>query len=82
MFGYFLSVGVAFIVFGCAFNILKKIKNFWFDDDEEYWCWLIVFFASLFWFVVVPCLVVVSIVFLLKLITDKISDFILKRVEK
>ncbi|QHJ79169.1 MAG: hypothetical protein [Caudoviricetes sp.] len=82
MFGYFLSVGVAFIVFGCTFNVLKKINNFNFAKDDELMCWAGVLIASLLWFVVIPCSFVLLIVFLLKLITDRISNFILKRVEK
>lgn len=84
MFGYFLSVAVAFIFFGTIFNISKNFTE-WFQDfdfEANFWLWVAVLIASFLWFVVVPCFTVLLIVFLLKKLTDKISQFILRKFKK
>lgn len=86
MFNYFLSVAVAFIVFSFTFNILKRVyaeqidKRF--DAEEIGWLWFLVFIFSAIWFITVPVFFVLLIVFVLKLLTDKIADVIFNYVKK
>ena len=42
MFGYLLSVAIAFIVFGTVFNIVRKIAPTWYDNDYNGECWFVV----------------------------------------
>lgn len=86
MFNYFLSVAVAFIVFSFIFNILKRIyaeqisKKF--DQDEMVLLWVFVAILAAAWFFTVPVLFVILIVFLLKMLTDKIADVTFNYVKK
>lgn len=86
MFNYLLSVSVAFVFFGFIFNILKKthrntlFKNY--DDDEFSYMWVIVAMLALAWFVAIPLGVVCLVVYLLKLLTDKIADITLNIINK
>lgn len=82
MFSYFLSVAIAFIVFGTVFNFLKGINSISPDSLENKALWIVVGFCSILWFIAVPILFVIFIMFLLKKLTDKISQVILKRVKK
>lgn len=82
LFSYCLSLAIAFIFFGTIFNILKSFEVLIVDKDDEPFAWLLVFLASLLWFIFVPCLVVLIIVLSLKKLTEKISLIILKKVKK
>ena len=78
MFNYLLSVAVAFIFFGFIFNILKKthrdtiFKNF--EDEELVFFWFIIIICAAVWFITIPVGVLCLVIFLLKLLTDKIAD--------
>ena len=86
MFYYLLSVAVAFVFFGFIFNILKKthrntlFKNY--GDDDLTALWVVVGVLSVFWFIAIPAGVVVLVLFLLKLLTDKIADITLNTINK
>lgn len=77
MFGYLLSVSVAFIVFGTSVNIAKNFSNF-FKDCEELHIWTAVTVASILWFITVPIAATLIILYLLKLLVDLISKQVLK----
>lgn len=86
MFNYSLSVAVAFVFFGFIFNILKKthrntlLKNY--EDEELSYMWVIVAILALAWFFAIPVAVVFLVLFLLKLLTDKIADITLNIINK
>ena len=86
MFNYLLSVAVAFVFFGFIFNILKKthrntlFKNY--GDDDLTALWVVVGVLSVFWFIAIPVGVVFLVLFLLKLLTDKIADITLNLINK
>ena len=86
MFNYFLSVTVAFVVFGFIFNILKKVYRdtlfYNFDNDELFYFWILIVIISGLWFISVPILCVCLILYLLKLLTDKIADCTLNFINK
>lgn len=82
MFSYFLSVAVAFIVFGVIFNIVKKVEPYRYGIMRQEVGWFIIFLASLIWFVAIPLIGVFMILFVLKLLTDKIAEAIMNRIEK
>lgn len=82
-FNYALSVFVAFLFYGVIFNILQKVNPYWWDDELNGGLgWLLVTLCAGLWFVSLPILLLVVILFALKLLTDKIADFILNHVEK
>lgn len=86
MFNYLLSVAVAFVFFGFIFNILKKthrntlFKNFY--DDELSFLWVVVGVLSFAWCLAIPVGIVFLVLFLLKLLTDKIADITLHIINK
>jgi len=86
MFNYLLSVAVAFVFFGFIFNILKKthkntlFKNY--SDDELSFLWAVVGVLSVAWFLAIPVGIVFLVLFLLKLLTDKIADITLNLINK
>lgn len=86
MFNYLLSVVVAFVFFGFIFNILKKthrntlFKNY--CDDDLSSLWVVVGVLSVAWFITIPVGVVFLVLFLLKLLTDKIADITLNTINK
>lgn len=86
MFNYLLSVAVCFVFFGFIFNILKKthrntlFKNY--GDDDLTALWVVVGVLSVFWFIAIPAGVVFLVLFLLKLLTDKIADITLNTINK
>lgn len=86
MFNYLLSVAVAFIFFGFIFNVLKKthrdtiFKNF--EDEELVFFWFIIIICSAVWFITIPLGVMCLVIFLLKLLTDKIADSTLNLINK
>lgn len=84
MFSYILSVAIAFIVFGTVNNFLNRIQPDWYYDNdlEDEVGWGIVVVMSILWFIAVPILFITFIMYLLKLLTDKIVEFILNKIEK
>ena len=84
MFSYLLSVAIAFIVFGTVNNFLSRLQPDWYYDRdlEEIGGWVIAVVMSVFWFIAVPLLFIGFIMYLLKLLTDKIAEFILNKIEK
>lgn len=84
MFSYILSVAIAFIVFGTVNNFLNRIQPDWYYDNdlEGEVGWGIAVVMSILWFIAVPLLFVGFIMYLLKLLTDKIAEFILNKIEK
>lgn len=84
MFSYLLSVAIAFIVFGTVNNFLIRIQPDWYYDRdlEKIGGWVITVVMSVFWFIAVPLLFIGFIMYLLKLLTDKIAEFILNKIEK
>lgn len=81
MFAWVLSSAVAFIVFGTAYNIVKKLKPNLFDDMVGMH-WFFIGIASVFWMITLPILATIVAMLLLKILVDKISDFILNKVSK
>lgn len=77
MFGYLLSVAVAFIVFGTVVNIVKNFSKV-FDNLSEMSLWFGVTVFSVFWFVTIPIAATLIILYLLKLLVDLISKQVLK----
>ena len=83
MFNYALSVFVAFLFYGVIFNILQKVApDWWCDELNGGLGWFIVGLFSCLWFISLPMSLLILILFVLKLLTDKIADHILNRVEK
>lgn len=82
MFAYFLSVAVCFIVLGTIYNALKGFGKINPNDDDNGWLWALIVAASVLWFIAVPVLSVLFVLFLLKLLTDSIAKFILKVAKK
>ena len=86
MFNYLLIVAVAFVFFGFIFNILKKthrntlFKNYY--DDELSFLWIVVGILSVAWFLTIPVGIVFLVLFLLKLLTDKLADITLNLINK
>lgn len=77
MFGYLLSVAVAFIVFGTTVNIVKNFSKV-FDKFSEFNIWAIVTAMSVLWFITVPIATTLIILYLLKLLVDLITKQVLK----
>lgn len=85
MFSYLISFVIVFIILGVVRNILAKVEPDWWieaDLDEPEWSWFLVFIISLLWFLAIPVGAVCLIIYLLKLLTDKIADIIMKSQEK
>ena len=77
MFGYLLSVSVAFIVFGTVVNIVKNFSKV-LNSLSEMSLWFSVTVFSVFWFVTIPIAVTLITLYLLKLLVDLISKQVLK----
>jgi chromate transport protein ChrA len=69
MFAWVLSAAVAFVVFGTAYNIVKKLKPHRFDGDNELH-WFFIGIASVFWMVTLPILATIVAMLLLKILID------------
>ena len=84
MFSYILSVAIAFIVFGTAHNILVNVSKKWKKefDGGGITGWVLVGICSAAWFFTLPILFVGVVMYLLKLLTDKITQTILNKIEK
>ena len=81
MFSYLLSIVVAFLFFGTLNNILLKMDLYWyFSKDDSEISWVCVSGVSLLWGIFVPLFFVLLLMFLLKLLTDKISMYIINYV--
>lgn len=82
-FNYALSVFVAFLFYGVIFNILQKVEPEWWDGSiNGGFGWFLVAICAGLWFISLPILLLIVILFVLKLLTDKITDLILNHVEK
>ena len=82
MFSYWLSIVVAFLFFGTVNNILLRLDLKWyFSENEKDLAWVSTGAASLVWFFALPLLLVLFIMFLLKLLTDKISAYIINYIK-
>ena len=77
MFGYLLSVAVAFIVFGTVVNIVKNFSKV-LDNLSEMSLWFGVTIFSVFWFVTIPIAATLLTLYLLKILVDLISKQVLK----
>lgn len=77
MFGYLLSVAVAFIVFGTVVNIVKNFSKV-LNNLSEMSLWFGVTVFSVFWFVTIPIAATLITLYLLKLLVDLISKQVLK----
>lgn len=84
MFNYLLSVAVAFIFYGTILNIVRKVEPSWYSKKEfgGNGGWIVVTICSFAWFFSVPILLTILILFVLKLLTDKISDSTLSFLNK
>lgn len=80
MFSYFLSVAILFIVLGVIRNILAKVKPDLGLDEDIVFSWLIVALLSLLWFIAIPVLFIILILYVLKILTDKIANVIVNRI--
>lgn len=77
MFGYLLSVAVAFIVFGTIVNIVKNFSKA-LNNLSEMSLWFGVTIFSVFWFVTIPIAATLITLYLLKLLVDLLSKQVLK----
>ena len=81
MFGYLLSVAVAFIIIGTIVNVVKNFSTV-FQKTKEVELWMMVTVLSIFWFTTVPVATTIFILYLLKLLVDLISKQVLKLVNR
>ena len=81
MFGYLLSVAVAFIVFGTIVNIVKNFSKV-LNNLSELSLWFGVTAFSVFWFVTIPIAATLITLYLLKLLVDLISKQVLKLLKR
>lgn len=81
MFGYLLSVAVAFIIIGTIVNVVKNFSKV-FKKTKEVELWVMVTVLSIFWFITVPIATTLFILYLLKLLVDLISKQVLKLVNR
>ena len=84
MFSYILSVAIAFIVFGTAHNILMNVSKKWKREFGQGGIigWVLVGICSAAWFFTLPILIIGVMMYLLKILTDKITQIILNKIEK
>ena len=81
MFGYLLSVAIAFVVIGTVVNVVKNFSTV-FKKTKDVDLWVMVTILSVFWFITVPIATTISILYLLKLLVDLISKQVLKLVNR
>lgn len=76
---FVFSACIAFIVFSTFMNVVcnfsETISDFRYQDTELYW--FIIAMCSVFWFFAIPISLTLFVMFLLKLLTDKISQGII-----
>ena len=84
MFSYLLSVAIAFLFFGTINSVLVKMSPDWYLDSnlDDGLGWFLAVVFSLLWFFAIGIAVVLFLMYLLKLLTDWIAEFILNKVEK
>ena len=82
MFGYLLSVAIVFVVFGTVFNIVRKIDPTWYDNDYDNEGWFVVVLLSFLWGLAIPAIIALVVLYLLKLLTDKITSVIINQLKK
>lgn len=80
----FFSICIAFLLFGTIGNILANFVDCVGEvkEDDVFFFWFVIAVCALLWYIVVPLSVVVFAMFLLKLLTDKISQYIIKHINK
>ena len=81
MFGYLLSVAVAFIIIGTTVNVVKNFSTV-FNKTEDMELWAMVTVLSTLWFITVPIATTLFILYLLKILVDLISKQVLKLVNR
>ena len=81
MFGYLLSVAVAFIIIGTTVNVVKNFSTV-FNKTEDMELWAMVTVLSVLWFIAVPIATTIFILYLLKLLVDLVSKQVLKLVNR
>lgn len=81
---YFFSACLAFLVFGTIANVLCNFSDGLSEakEDDPHFFWFVIAVASVVWVVVIPLSVVAVLLFLLKLLTDWISQYIIRLVQK
>lgn len=79
MFAYILSVCVAFVVFGSGLNVYCKVKGE--AINKEPFFWMLVFCAAVAYPLVIVAGTVLFVVYLLKLLTDKIAEVIINHIK-
>ena len=83
MFSYLLSFAIAFLFFGTINSVLLKASVEWQKEfGSGTMSWILVGICSVFWFLTVPVLILILLMYLLKLLTDWIAEVILNKVEK
>jgi hypothetical protein len=77
------SMCLAFLVFGTIANVLCNFFDGLAESrkEEPLWFWFIVAMAAIGWVIVVPASFLVLLIYLLKLLTDWISQYILKKIK-
>lgn len=76
---FFFGICIAFIFYSTVANIICNFKK-WLSDIRKYdgdLYWFVLVMSSLFWIVSLPLYLTLFIMFLLKLLTDKISQGII-----
>lgn len=75
----FFSICIAFVIYSTIANIICNF-NKWLSDirgkDGDFY-WFIIVISSLFWIISLPLYSTLGIMYLLKLLTDKISQGII-----
>lgn len=76
---FVFSACIAFIVFSTFMNVvcnfIETVSDFRYQDTELYW--FIIAMCSVFWIFAIPISLTLFIMYLLKLLTDKISQGII-----
>lgn len=76
---FFFSICIAFVIYSTVANIIcnfnKRLSDIRGEDGNLYW--FIIVISSLFWIISLPLYLTLFIMFLLKLLTDKISQGII-----
>lgn len=79
MFAYILSVCVAFVVFGSSLNVYCKVKGE--TINKEPFFWMLVFCGAIAYPLVIVASIVFGVIYLLKLLTDKIAEVIINHIK-
>lgn len=76
---FFFGICIAFVIYSTIANIICNF-NKWLSDIRKYegdLYWFIIVMSSLFWIISLPLYLTLFIMYLLKLLTDKISQRII-----